>query len=64
MSSEPARAVDSVMAFQRGVDDFCAAHREEIFAYIANQFTADIRMMLAELVAIRAGKETACTITK
>lgn len=54
--TEARRAVDSVAAFREGVEQFCEKHKEEIMAYIALQYAADVRMAAAELIAIRGEK--------
>lgn len=50
-------AIDCVSAFKEGVQEFCVANKAEILVWLKLQWEEDIRLMLAELVAIRAGKE-------
>jgi len=57
--AEPGRASDCVTAFREGVEAFCEKNKAEIMVWLRTQWIEDLRMMQAELMAIRAPeKET------
>jgi hypothetical protein len=55
--AEARTQIDCVAAFKEGVQEFCVANKAEILVWLKLQWDEDIRLMLAELVAIRAGQK-------